>query len=266
MVSNQLVRPDGALAYEIEGSGPLVVCVPGMGELRESYRHLVPLLVSSGMRVATLDLRGHGDSDTTFAAYDDVALATDILALVDDLGGPATVVGNSMGAGSAVIAAATAPEHVSALALLGPFVRDAAPNLIMRTLLRIALGGPWAAAVFMRQYPKWFPGSRPHDFEAHRVRVAASLARPAHRRAFIRTTRTSHAPAERALPDVACPSVIIMGRADVDWPDPAAEAKWIAEQLDSEVVLLDGVGHYPQAQAPEATAAAIRRLLGRIHG
>ena len=69
-------------------NGPLVICVPGMGELRQSYRLLAPLLVEKGCRVVTLDIRGHGDSEATFSSYDDVALASDILALIDELGEP----------------------------------------------------------------------------------------------------------------------------------------------------------------------------------
>ncbi len=62
-----LDRGEGRIAYDVTGSGPLVVAVPGMGDLRSSYRHLAPALVDAGFRVATMDLRGHGDSDTTFS-------------------------------------------------------------------------------------------------------------------------------------------------------------------------------------------------------
>lgn len=266
MKINRLARPEGNLAYDVAGSGPLIVCVPGMGELRQSFRHLVPLLTSAGFRVGSFDLRGHGDSDTTFTGYDDVALASDILAFIAHLDGPATVVGNSMGAGAAVIAAAQSPQKVNALALLGPFVRDPRTGPLTRGLMRVALSGPWAAAVFLSQYPKWFPGARPADFAEHRDRVAESLKRPAYRTAFSKTARTSHAPAQRALRDIGCPSVVVMGLDDIDWPDPAAEARWISEQLDSDLSLLEGVGHYPQAQAPTQTAAAILNLLERVHG
>ncbi len=61
--------------------------------------------------MVTLDIRGHGDSDATFSTYDDVALAGDMLALVEELGEPAYLVGNSMAAGAAVIAAAEAPAR-----------------------------------------------------------------------------------------------------------------------------------------------------------
>ena len=98
-----LDRGEGRIAYDVTGSGPLVVAVPGMGDLRSSYRHLAPALVDAGFRVATMDLRGHGDSDTTFTAYDNPGVASDISALIEHLGGPALVIGNSMGAASAVI-------------------------------------------------------------------------------------------------------------------------------------------------------------------
>ena len=90
VASHHLQRPEGRIAYEIAGEGPLVICLPAMGELRSSYRHLVPLLVAAGFRVANLDLRGHGDSDSTFGAYDDEALASDALALVDSSAGRRT--------------------------------------------------------------------------------------------------------------------------------------------------------------------------------
>jgi pimeloyl-ACP methyl ester carboxylesterase len=83
-------RPEGDVAYEVSGSGPLIVCTPGMGDLRTSYRFLAPALVAAGFRVAVMDLRGHGDSAVTFSEYGDRPTAGDIEALIAELGGPAT--------------------------------------------------------------------------------------------------------------------------------------------------------------------------------
>ncbi|MEZ4237037.1 MAG: alpha/beta hydrolase [Myxococcota bacterium] len=258
----RLSRGSGELAYTVTGEGPLVVCAPGMGDLRSTYRHLVPPLVAAGYRVATLDLRGHGDSDTTFDRFDDEALADDLSALIDALGGdPAVVVGNSMAAGAAVILAARRPEQVRGLVLLGPFVRNPPVNPLMLALFRLLTAPWWAAAVWGAYLPTLYAGARPEDFEAHRAEVVAALRRPGHARAFSRTTRTTHAPAEAALAGVSAPSLAVMGALDPDFADPAAEAAWIAERLGSEVVMVPDCGHYPQAQAPGITADAVLRFL-----
>ena len=264
MTYSQLQRPEGKLAYDLTGaSGPLVICVPGMGELRQSYRLLTPLLLAQGYRVATLDIRGHGDSDATFSAYDDAALASDILALLDELDEPAFLVGNSMAAGASVIAAAEAPEKVRGLALLGPFVRNPAGGAVTKLLFRALMTKPWGPTAFLSYYPQWLPGQKPDGYEEHKARVRENLKRPGHWAAFVQTTRTTHAPAEQRLGDVRAPTVVVMGAADVDWKDPAAEAAWIGDQLHAEVVLVPDVGHYPQAQAPEVTAKAIAGLVVR---
>ncbi|MEP7091787.1 MAG: alpha/beta hydrolase [Nocardioidaceae bacterium] len=262
---SQLQRPEGRIAYDVTGpaSGPLVVCLPGMGELRSSYRHLVPLLVDRGYRVACLDLRGHGDSDADFTAYDDEALASDALALVAELGGPAYLIGNSMGAGAAVIAAAERPDAVLGMALLGPFVRNPAAGRLATVAYRLAMTKPWGPAAFMGYYPKWTPGTRPEGYDEHTAAVAANLRKPGHWRAFVATTRTTHAPAEARVGDVTAPVVVVMGTDDVDWKDPAAEARWLGDALGAEVVMAPGVGHYPQAQAPMLVADALDRVVAR---
>ena len=86
-----------------------------MGDLRAAYRFLAPALREAGYRVACTDLRGQGDSDTTFSSYGDAETAGDVIALIGELGGPAIVAGNSMGAGAAVLAAAGEPGLVPGL-------------------------------------------------------------------------------------------------------------------------------------------------------
>jgi pimeloyl-ACP methyl ester carboxylesterase len=259
-ISQMLERPEGRIAYDVTGEGPLVVCMPGMGELRSSYRHLTPLLVEAGFRVATLDIRGHGDSDATFSAYDDAALASDALALVEELGGPAYLIGNSMGAGAAVIAAAERPTAVLGLVLVGPFVRNPPGGGLATLMFRLALLKPWGPKAFMSYYPKWTPGTRPEGYDEHTAAVAAGIRR--NWKAFVQTTHTSHAPAEARLDDVRAPAVVVMGTDDVDWKDPAAEAAWIGDRLGAEVVMAPGVGHYPQAQSPALLARALVELAG----
>lgn len=252
-----LHRPEGTLEYDVAGHGPLVVCLPGMGELRSSYRPNVPPLVDAGFRVATLDLRGHGGSGTSFTRFDDVAAGTDVIALIEELGGPAVVVGSSMGAGAAVWAAAERPELVAGLALLGPFVRNAPANPLMAFAFRVAMLRPWAPAVWNRYLPSLYPGRKPADFEEHRAAIRASMRRRHYARTFAVTTRTSHAPAEARLGEVSAPVLVVMGGADPDFKDPAAEAAWIGARLHAEQLLVPGAGHYPHTEEPETVNPAL---------
>ena len=106
----------GRLAYDdTGGNGPLILAIPGMGDLRSSYRRLSPELQAAGYRVVTMDVRGFGE---TTIGWDDVsahAVGGDALALIDPLdAGPAIILGNSFAAGSARWAAHDAPARVPA--------------------------------------------------------------------------------------------------------------------------------------------------------
>jgi pimeloyl-ACP methyl ester carboxylesterase len=262
-----LDRPEGRVGYEVGGHGPLVVLVPGMGDLRSAYRFLAPALRAGGYRVACTDLRGHGDSDTSFSSYGDIETASDITALIENLGGPAVVVGNSMGAGAAVYAAAERPELISGLVLVGPFVRNAQTSAIGRALLRVAMAPLWAASTWKSYLPKLYKGQLPVDFDEYRAAVVASLRRPGYAKAFSQTTRTDHTVSEQRLAEVGAPTMVVMGELDPDFKDPRAEADWISSALHAGVVMVPEAGHYPQSQQPEITTAAVLHFLGEVsHG
>lgn len=256
-----LERPGGRIAYDVVGDGPLVVCAPGMGDLRSEYRFLVPGLSDAGHRVATMDLRGHGESDATFDAYDDVAAGTDLLALIGELGGPAVIVGNSMAAGAAVWAAAEQPSAVRGLVLIGPFVRQVPVGWLATLAFRAVMLPPWSSAAWNAYYKTLLPGRPPSDLDEHRQRIRRSMRQPGHAKAFRATTHTSHAPAEARLDDVRAPALVVMGEKDPDFGDPAAEADVIRERLDAEVLMVPDAGHYPQTEFPEIVTPAIVAFL-----
>jgi pimeloyl-ACP methyl ester carboxylesterase len=116
-------------------------------------------------------------------------------------------------------------------------------------LFRLLLARPWGPAVWRSYYRGNYPGRKPGDLDEHQRRQAASLRR--HWRAFVRTTRTDHTPARDRLSAVTAPALVVMGTKDRDWPDPSAEARFVAEALHGELQLVDGAGHYPMAEYPE---------------
>jgi pimeloyl-ACP methyl ester carboxylesterase len=263
--TSYLDRPGGRLAYDVAGDGPVVVCLPGMGDVRQAYRFLAPALVTAGHRVVTLDLRGHGESDTTFTRHDGVAIGGDVLALLDELGAAtATIVGNSLGAAGAAWAAADAPGRIEGLVLIGPFVRDVPLGVATRLALRLGFVRPWGPAAWRAFYAKSYRNHAPDDLEEHLARIRSSTSRPGGWRQLVATTRVSHAPIEERLGEVTAPTLVVMGSADPDFPDPEAEARLVADRLGGDVLLVPAAGHYPHAQHPEVVAPAIVEFLARV--
>lgn len=256
---------DGRLAYDDAGDGPLIVATAAMLDLRSELRFLVPLLLAGGFRVVTLDQRGMGETSAKWPAYGSEPLAQDLIALIRHLdAGPATIYGTSNGAAAGVYVAAEEPDLVHGLVLSAPFVRDGKTTWIQRRLMSVMKVPFLTLPVYLSYYPKWEPKRPPvGDFDDHLAELRANLRG---RRNVIKayTFEQTHREAEARLGKVRVPSLVIMGTADVDWPDPEAEANWIVSQLGSELLLLDGAGHHPHVEYPREVADAVADFVRRL--
>src|SRR5216684_617125 len=107
--------PGAQLFYEVSGSGPLLILIPGASGTGESFRPLTPHLISQ-YQVVTYDRRGF--SRSTLDGPQDYLhrLATDaddVQRLIEHLTDqPATVFGNSSGAIVALEVLTRYPEWV----------------------------------------------------------------------------------------------------------------------------------------------------------
>jgi pimeloyl-ACP methyl ester carboxylesterase len=260
-----LGRDEGRVAYTVEGSGPLVVAVTGMGDLRSSYRELTAPLLDAGYRVALMDLRGHGSSDTTFHTHGDVATGEDILALIDALGGPAMVLGNSMGAASAAWAAAERPAAIIGLVLYGPLLREAKSTPLARTftrlLYRVALSKPWGAAFWAGYYRSINEGTKAPWLDQHIRDIRANLSERGRLRSLRELAlQLDHSVVEARLAEISAPMRAFIGDGDPDLKDPVAENEWI-NGLGGHSEIVPDAGHYPHAQRPDIVVPATLAFL-----
>jgi pimeloyl-ACP methyl ester carboxylesterase len=264
--------PGGRIAYEVTGSGPLVVLSHGIGDVRQAYRFFAPLLVKAGYRVACADMRGHGDSSIGFESISRSDVAGDLLALIQHLGGPAVIVGQSLSGGAATIAAAQAPELVDTIVELNPFTR--VPKTDLGAMLRVkqyrrggVLMGETMAFHSLRSWFRYLNVAYPHkpaDWDDYIAALRAKLKEPGRMGEFMKTLKTNSADAEAALPNVQCPALIVMGTADPDFPDPKAEGEAIVAALRpglGTLRILEGIGHYPHAECPDELAALVIAFL-----
>jgi pimeloyl-ACP methyl ester carboxylesterase len=264
MDTQYLDRENGKIAYDLTGSGPLVICVPSMGDVRAEYRFLVPQLVAAGFRVATMDVRGHGQSSVAWTDYSVAGVGSDIVALAARLAaGPAIVIGDSMAGGATVWAAAEQPNLFAGLVLVDPFVRDF-PASWLSKLYPLLFADVWGSSVWVKYYATLYPSRKPADFEAYRTALAANLREPGRMRALREMILASKAASAAALAKVKAPALVVMGARDPDFKDPRAEAAWVAGRLNAEVRLVDGAGHYPHAEMPAEFCAAVLPFLQRL--
>ncbi|MEU6571796.1 alpha/beta fold hydrolase [Streptomyces parvulus] len=265
----------GTIAYEVDGSGPLIVLAHGMGDHRAAFRAVAPHLVAAGYRVAAIDLRGCGESGPDWTDWSRTAIAGDLLALVRHLGGPAVLVGHSISGGAATIAAATAPELVTAVVELAPFTRKQSMGLSSLRSKRLRQGMlRLAGATVLGSVPLWlsylkvaYPGARPADFAERLDRIAALLGEPGRMKALQAMGRTTPADAGAQLAHVRCPVLVVMGTDDPDWADPHAEGAAVVEDLPAglgRLEMIEGAGHYPHDQYPDQVTSLILTFLRKV--
>jgi pimeloyl-ACP methyl ester carboxylesterase len=264
----------GRIAYDVTGSGPLVVLSHGIGDRRQAYRFLAPRLAQAGYRVASADLRGHGESSmgwksvTGTDAITRTDVAGDLLALIRHLGGPAVIIGQSISGGAATIAAAKEPDLVSGIVEINPFTKTQKVSLgglvrigrYRRGMTRLIGMQVFKSLRLWLSYLDVAYPAKPADYADYMTALAAKLREPGRMAEFMKTGKSTPADAGAQLPNIRCAALIIMGSLDPDFADPRAEGEAITAAMPSglgTVAMVDGAGHYPHAQSPDEVAALV---------
>jgi len=137
---------DVNIAYQVMGDGPVdLVLVPGLISHVE-FLHELPgytaalRRLSRFARVVTFDKRGQGLSDRMSGAPSLEQRMDDVRAVMDSIGSArAILIGFSEGAAMSVLFAATYPERVPHLVLVGAWVRASVPDDVWRERLERAV-------------------------------------------------------------------------------------------------------------------------------
>jgi pimeloyl-ACP methyl ester carboxylesterase len=99
---------------------PTILMLHGGGQNRFSWKNTGQILADKGFHVIALDARGHGDSDRAPGGeYTVQVLASDVLAVLAQIGRPVALIGASMGGLTGILAARRAgPDAVTKLVLV----------------------------------------------------------------------------------------------------------------------------------------------------
>lgn len=245
-----IAGPAGPIHYIEQGSGPPLLLSHGVIENTRSWDRVTPLLARR-FRAVAHDARGRGRSGVARMTFDD--LVEDVLTLVQTLElGPVFHAGHSMGGRVALEHALADPDGVRAIAMVSG--RAGAPDAAGRRRLE-ALADRVAHEGSATAVEPWIDPGHPL-YET--VRAISAANPPEGTRSALRCLATAGS-IEPQLDALRAPALIVVG-AD-DRPVYGSAAGSLTEQIpDAELIVLDGVGHFPNLEAPNELAGALERF------
>jgi pimeloyl-ACP methyl ester carboxylesterase len=269
----------GRLEIQVDEAGhgdrPLVL-LHGLTGHRRDFENVLPELARHGLVLAP-DIRGHGGSHPPAAArgYDVETLVADLLGLLDGLGiERCDLLGHSFGGMIALRFCLAHPERVASLILMSSSC-EAPDNLTRETFEK---AGGYARSKGMAKLQSRLeelgradeaplpPNAsdelrdwRARYWEHHRLRHR-DLDPEAYR--DLGVAMTDQVPVTSRLGEIECPSLVIIGREDVDF---VRGARLLAKGLhDVTVEKLPGVEHHPHQEAQSRFLEILAKFLERV--
>lgn len=239
----------GKLAYDVQGEGPVVLCLPGMGDTRREFEHFAPALIGAGYRVITTDLRGNGGSTGKFKAFNLSDLCNDITAILDaEKVSEAILAACSISGASAGLYAIEHPERVKSLVLFNPIMHTG--NLLLSYLMAGALSFPVLGKKVWLTYFKSLYPTRPVEAD-YMAELKASADKPGAGKSLAGMALARRI--DNDIQKIKVPALIYFGGKDPDFKNVQAEAAELTSKISgARVKVLEGLGHYPQRERPEA--------------
>ncbi|MGH3442698.1 MAG: alpha/beta fold hydrolase [Nitriliruptorales bacterium] len=267
------------------GEGPdLAVLLHGWPETGLAWREVAPLLAEAGWRVACPDLKGFGRTTSGDRSFTPRRLADEMSRLIRGLHvRKAAVVGHDWGGAVALATAFRHPGRVRGLVLSNspyrnvdlrrawhipllnlPVLPEAAAWLAPRVLVALAIR---VAAEAGDAFPADVRAEYARGIKAGRW---LGYCRTLPRRAASEWVRGR---LRRALPVVSdpqpphrlrVPASVVWGMRDPVLPPELGRRA--ADDLDASFVPIDGAGHFPHEEDPEAFARGVLDLIGPAAG
>ena len=250
----EVAAAGGRLVIWRGGAGPHLVLLHGSGQQAGAWAAVAPGLIDA-FTVHVLDLPGHGDSAPAEGPLPMARVVAGVEAYLLSLDGPAILVGNSMGAWLATLEAHRHPGKVSRAVLVngGALLNVPAPGL---TLTPADREGARRLMAALRD-----PASPPLPDEVLDDLVLRSRAGPTGRMLQDLPGLMAHL-LDGRLGEVEVPVDILWGASDR--LIPLDYARRMEGQLPrARLTVLEGCGHIPPAECPQAFLATLRTVLAQ---
>ena len=263
----QQVRINGTLyKYRDIGEGPTLLFAHGLFATNEIFSAQFQEL-SQSYRCIVLDMPGHGESEYHPDGWDLDDLSQDLALMIDELSlGKVTVIGQSQGGMVGIRLAASYPQRVNGLVLIGTSARKEFPERLenwkrqrdilltgsedereelFKKIQRVVNSEEW-----LLNNPEEARHERRMMLSHNRSGLALALDAAVLKRGDI----------TELLTDIRAPALIICG--EQDGATPAELSREMASRIpDARLLLLPGVGHHPPTEAAQTVTTAIAEFL-----
>lgn len=241
-------RPECKLRVQVQGEGPPVVMLPSLGRGAADFADLADRVARAGFCAVRPEPRGVNGTSKCLEGVTLEHFADDVAAVIDAVGGPATVVGHDFGGQVAEMVSYLHPNLVSSLVLLappGPEPPKPEPATALRRIFVTELNDEeHLEAVALALFAKgndpvvWVNGWYP------------SLA-------FAQAEAERHIPPEEMWARLRCETLVLQPSEDLIVVP--VNAKLMAEQLGGLVTSIEvpHAGHALLPEQPEAVGAAV---------
>jgi proline iminopeptidase len=246
---------------------------PGLGSRSEPVRSFGPF--ADRYRIVTFDARGSGESEDV-PPYSHAQWVADIDAIRAHLGLESIVMaGGSYGGFLAMEYALAHPDRVRALILRDTAADTRHDHLAVErarasdrvpidewTISRIGTGHFADNTEFERYWRGILPlYDHVYDPDAVERKARATSYHYATHNAAFSVNMPAYDLTPR-LPEIACPTLVVVGRHD--WRTPVAASETIASGIPgAELVVFEHSGHSPQLEEPDRFQAVVRDFLAR---
>lgn len=248
--------------------GDPVLLLHGLGEHAGYWSENTPSLIAAHRRVIVPDLAGHGRSDKPDRPHDMAWQAALMIGTLDALGidEPVVVVGHSMGGQIALRMALSFSERVKRLVLISPAGIESFSPAESAWLKKVSTPSSLSnrspsalRAHFQRNvFGRWGRSAEEHLQE--RLQLSKDPLFPAYIRSVVSSIHGMlDDPASRELERLSQPCYLLFGEEDRLIPNPILHGgkaidivKLAQAKIPNlrEVVMLEGIGHMPQLEAP----------------
>jgi pimeloyl-ACP methyl ester carboxylesterase len=240
------VEHDGAqIWYATYGSRPCVILLHGGLGNSENWGYQVPVLIQSGYGVALIDSRGHGRSTRDERPFTYELMASDVLAVMDELNfEKAVLVGWSDGACTALILGSNVPDRVAGVFFFACNMDPSGTKQIDESnpLLRRCLNH------HLKDYQRL--SVTPDQFDEFSKAVG-----------IMQKTQPNYSAND--LAKITVPVAIV--HSEYDEFIMREHAEYLASTIpNAELINLDGVSHFAPLQRPEQFNTALLAFLSKV--